>query len=626
LYNIVANGNSSCGGYATVAAASGDTILSTNNFTHANGALTGTWEVQGNVIIGSGAYGGDGTITMTGAGSKTYTYTAGGTGSHLRINNAGISVSANSGTTDIKVTLFSLLAGTFVAPSGSMTLGRYYSSAETILTVSGGTFNHNNGTVAFVPSGGCGNPIFTADVLSSLTLNNVTVNASSGCGGQGKIATASGDTITTNNFTQTDGYIDGTWEIQGNYTVGAGADGGAGTLSFTGPNDQTYTDNGGDEPNGNITINKPVGTVLNLASNADWNSAGQTTTITSGILNLGAYNLYTGGTLTVGANGVLHDFSTGDLILGGTVSNSGIIRLESSGSCGATDAISITSSVGATQRAWSGSGVYTLWDTSIQDQGGTAKVQVNSGTSVSGNGTNFVFNSACNFTNNNTSLTNGLVGYWPMEENTGTTTADMSGNGNTGTLTGTPSWGTGQIGNGINFDGVDDYISTADIDYGAGNSISVSVWFKFTTCGNDGYCYIVAKSLFLGDTPYTLYTVTAGNICFTVNTAISQVCSSGTYNNGVWHYAVATFDGSTGRIYVDGVNVGNLGFSPTSNNNVVTMSDSGRKFTGTLDEIRIYNRALTAAEVQQLYYNVRPAAASIPSGKFQLGSGKLKFP
>lgn len=309
LYNIVVDCSCFTGSSGLVTA-TGDTIIASNDFTHTNGALYGAWETQGNVIIGSGADGGDGTLTMTGTGSKTYTYSSGGTGPHLRVNNASISVSANTGTTDLKTSLFSLLAGSFTAPTGTFSIGRQRSSSETFFTVSSGTtFNNNNGIVNLVPNDSTNNgALFTLDVNTSLTFYDAIVNCVTACGTG--VTTAAGDTIiVSNNFTHTNGVLKGTWEVQGNYTVATTADGGTAGITFTGGNNQTYTDQGGSETDGDVTINKSGGTVT-LASGADWNATNQDLTITAGTLDASTFNITTtnftvnGGTFTGGSGTV----------------------------------------------------------------------------------------------------------------------------------------------------------------------------------------------------------------------------------------------------------------------------------------------------------------------------------
>ncbi|MHC4494231.1 MAG: hypothetical protein ACYSYM_00240 [Planctomycetota bacterium] len=78
-------------------------------------------------------------------------------------------------------------------------------------------------------------------------------------------------------------------------------------------------------------------------------------------------------------------------------------------------------------------------------------------------------------------IAEGLVGYWPLDEGGGTTTADASGNGNDGTLN-APKWDAGKFGSALNFDGVDDYVDLGNppiLDFGTGD-FTVSAWVKTT--------------------------------------------------------------------------------------------------------------------------------------------------
>ncbi len=395
LYNVIVTAVRGQETSSILTLASGDAIIVANNFTHADGLLVGAWEVQGNVVIGAGADGGE-TLTMTGAGAKTYAYSAGGLGPYLRINNASAVVTPAGGTTSLNLSRFSILSGTFTAPTGVFSVGRAYAADETIFALSGGTFNHNDGTINFAPdSTDYYGKTYTVDVLTSITLYNVIVTAVRGQGGTSSILTlASGDTaIVANNFTHTDGALAGTWQVQGNAIIATTADGGSATLAFTGGNDQTYTDQGGNEPDGDITINKTAGTVT-LASNADWNAASQDLTITQGQLRVAGTSALSTTALTVGSAGVLKMTGTGDLTLAGNVSNSGQIVVQSNQTCGGTDDIQILSSSNGVQRSWSGTGTYTIYDATVKDQGGSAAITAYSSTSVSGNGVNWTFSGA----------------------------------------------------------------------------------------------------------------------------------------------------------------------------------------------------------------------------------------
>src|SRR3989338_1050752 len=73
----------------------------------------------------------------------------------------------------------------------------------------------------------------------------------------------------------------------------------------------------------------------------------------------------------------------------------------------------------------------------------------------------------------------GLVGYWSMNENSGTVASDFSGNGNRGILTNGPTWVDGKRGKALNFDGVDDYVNAGSAgNFERTNSFTVSLWIK----------------------------------------------------------------------------------------------------------------------------------------------------
>ena len=390
LYNIILNSGGGCSTYNIFTPGSGDTIIAANDLTFSGGYMYGTWEVQGNVSIGTSAVGGWGTLTMTETGSKTYTYGASGIGPHLRINNAALSVSANTGTTALSVQYFSLLAGTFTAPSGTFTLGQNLVSSDTFFVVSGGAFNPNNGTMVLVPFHGCTTQTYTIDVATSLTLYDVVLNSLDYCSQFGAVTIAAGDTIVVaNDLTLTSGILYGVWEVQGDYTVGSGADGGTATLSFTGGNNQAYTDQGGNEPDGDITINKSGGTVT-LASNADWNAASQDLTVMAGTLFAPDKNISTTA-LTVGASGALSLMGSQTLTLGGTLANSGTVKIWGSGVCGGGDNALIRSSSTGVQRSWTGAGVFTLYDIDVRDMAGSATITLYSSANTANNGANWTF-------------------------------------------------------------------------------------------------------------------------------------------------------------------------------------------------------------------------------------------
>src|SRR5680860_517336 len=202
----------------------------------------------------------------------------------------------------------------------------------------------------------------------------------------------------------------------------------------------------------------------------------------------------------------------------------------------------------------------------------------------------------------------GLVGSWHFEENGGTTTADSSGNGNTGTIT-NATWTTGNTspntGKALSFDGVNDNIKlgsssvlkpTADI--------TILSWIK----GTGDNKYILRQSDTGVDDGYQLWINANGYARWTVLDASVDI-GTVIVNDNAWHLIAATFKQNTeAKIYVDGVidtidnSVTSIDYTGTVDTYIgTTSSGSGFNFNGTIDEVKIYNRALSAAEIQAQY-------------------------
>ena len=224
---------------------------------------------------------------------------------------------------------------------------------------------------------------------------------------------------------------------------------------------------------------------------------------------------------------------------------------------------------------------------------------------------------------NSDALSNGLVGYWKMDESSWGSVIDASGNGNTGSVTGGATPAAGRFGNGGNFDGSTQNISIPDNStLNPTTAITVSAWYKTTDSAGG---IIVKRSSSNG---YRL--VYAGNtLYFTVGngSGIVQPSTAG-YNDGTWHFVVGTWSNSdnTARLYIDGIlkNSGTLS-GPLANTATALLigdSDDQGKLIGSIDEARIYSRALSASEISTLY-----AWAPGPIGywNFEEGSGASTY-
>lgn len=237
--------------------------------------------------------------------------------------------------------------------------------------------------------------------------------------------------------------------------------------------------------------------------------------------------------------------------------------------------------------------------------------------------------------------TTAPVGVWTFDEGSGTRVADSSPSGNNGVLTGGVSWVPGVFGSALSFDGSSGQVKMADNDaLEPAAAVTVSAWFK--NSGSPGtYRYIVAKGANeCIAASYGLYSGPNGGLQFYVSQhrgtvyARSPDAGLGVWD-GKWHLAVGTYDGSAIRLYVDGVQVGSgtawagsLEYLLPNNLNDLYIGNypgcESHWFVGAIDNVMIWNRALSASEVGALV----PAGGtpggppSSPSGGgSQTGSG-----
>jgi hypothetical protein len=204
----------------------------------------------------------------------------------------------------------------------------------------------------------------------------------------------------------------------------------------------------------------------------------------------------------------------------------------------------------------------------------------------------------------------GLVGYWSFNEGTSTIAHDFSGNGNTGTLSGStlPAWTSGKLGYGLTFNNSPSYVSVADASSLEPAAITVAAWVNPSSLPDWATVAMKTTSDSWND-GFGLAHYQGGNgINFFINNYSTNE-ASGTLSLNTWSYVVGTYDGSNIKLYINGVLVSSAAYSTLINNssNVLRIG-SGTNNTGAaypwigaLDEVRIYNRALTATEVAGLY-------------------------
>ncbi len=210
-------------------------------------------------------------------------------------------------------------------------------------------------------------------------------------------------------------------------------------------------------------------------------------------------------------------------------------------------------------------------------------------------------------------LGSGLIGWWTMDGpdvNWGTgKVVDKSGSGNDGyavSMSTTTSVESGKVGQSLLFDGDNDVVRTGS-DFIGTNPVTISLWMNVRSFGEGNIARLVSNHAATG---FFFRVFLTNNILqFSSNGGTSIAVSA---NNAVvlnkWIHAVVTRDASgVANIYVDGVLSGtadqNSGTPQVGSTNVVIGNDDvgTATFDGSIDDVRIYSRVLSASEVRQLY-------------------------
>ncbi len=226
--------------------------------------------------------------------------------------------------------------------------------------------------------------------------------------------------------------------------------------------------------------------------------------------------------------------------------------------------------------------------------------------------------------------TNGLVGHWNFDENSGVSAGDSSGSGNVGQLQNGTTWTAGKMGSGVAFDGVDDKVLIGNpsvMDFGAGQDFTISLWIK----GSDTTKAqkIISKRSATPD-GYQLRFNNPASLIWRIDepVTITDTIAPTHPLNGSWRHLVVGRSGSQHFFYIDGVLV-KTSTDSTSNSlqNIESLTIGGDQgsvggFNGSVDEVRIYNRGLTSQEISDIYNDTGIAPPptgdttppSVPSG------------
>ncbi|QQR77554.1 MAG: fibronectin type III domain-containing protein [Candidatus Moraniibacteriota bacterium] len=198
-----------------------------------------------------------------------------------------------------------------------------------------------------------------------------------------------------------------------------------------------------------------------------------------------------------------------------------------------------------------------------------------------------------------------LQAGYNFAEGTGTTTQDISGHNHAGTLSNT-TWSTsGKYGNALDFNGTSSSVGIGNWNI-PGSAITLSAWVRADDWKTDDV-RILSKATDSTEQGHTWMLSDSNSLLRfrlkTGGTTTTLVATSGTLQTNVWTHVAAVYDGSTMTLYKDGLEVGSQAKTGTIDQNTANISiganpEGSNSFDGTIDDVRIYNKALTQSEIQ----------------------------
>ena len=234
------------------------------------------------------------------------------------------------------------------------------------------------------------------------------------------------------------------------------------------------------------------------------------------------------------------------------------------------------------------------------------------------------------------------VGYWKFDEASGTRAADSSGNAHTALLSSGVTWVRGINRSAISANAVNrDSVSIPPIDLSGTRAVTIAFWARriYSTTGG-GVLFEATRNYQNSTTGFAF--LPDDEICHGIQAALrgDEGTTANCYtqpSSGIWHHLALVFDktqtgGNQVAFYIDGVLQSpswNLSASTNTNSfgndaiHLFSRGGSSQFSSGTIDELRIYNRALTAAQIQQIYDG---SGVIAPSGSINYVQGNYATP
>jgi len=200
------------------------------------------------------------------------------------------------------------------------------------------------------------------------------------------------------------------------------------------------------------------------------------------------------------------------------------------------------------------------------------------------------------------------VASWSFDEGSGTTAYDSSGNGNNGTLVNGPTWTTGKVGGALNFDGVDDYVDLVTGPILGTSNFTFMAWARYQNVNGGGGNpqSVIANATYSCWGPSITEDWGSLKFYLAITSSFSPVSISSILNQ--FKYLVYVNTGSSVKGYIDGTLTGSSTHSGMNLTSGIwrigyhgACTGTVTPFNGIIDEVRIYNRALSDAEIKRQY-------------------------
>ena len=228
------------------------------------------------------------------------------------------------------------------------------------------------------------------------------------------------------------------------------------------------------------------------------------------------------------------------------------------------------------------------------------------------------------------------VGIWLFDEGQGDTVKDMSGNGNDGKLVGGGEWVDGKFGKAIKFNGANQCVEVPDSDsLDIEDEVTILCWFWWEGAG-DAWQTFVSKGPMSGTWENWAYFINSGGrfTHFVINPNGQRIWTNSPNNSfepQKWHFTAGVYDGKSVKLYIDGKLVTNRPLSGKLVPNDFPLRIGHREgsthwWNGVLDEVAVFRRALSEAEINEIMKKglAKVALSVRPKGRLAALWGEVK--